>query len=168
MRAFLGWLRGEKRHCSMAAIPTIEEEDARRPSRERESLVGEQTRLVNRIKAVLTRLGIRSFRLSLRSAADRLAAIRTAEETPLPDNTCAELSRLLARLSLVREQLRTIEQERLRQLAAAPGCGGERPARDGTPHRADHRHRRRDGRHSGPRGPVAACAIAAPWRAMPG
>src|SRR6202163_2227902 len=24
MRAFLGWLRGERRHCSMAAIPTIE------------------------------------------------------------------------------------------------------------------------------------------------
>jgi transposase len=122
MRAFLGWLRGEKRHCSMAAIPTIEEEDARRPSRERESLVGEQTRLVNRIKAVLTRFGIRSFRLSLRSAADRLAAIRTAEGTPLPDNTCAELSRLLARLSLVREQIRTIEQERLRRLAAAPAA----------------------------------------------
>ena len=39
MRAFLGWLRGEKRHCSMAAIPTNEEEDARRPSRERETLV---------------------------------------------------------------------------------------------------------------------------------
>src|SRR5215469_9255211 len=35
MRAFLGWLRGEKRHCSMVAIPTIEEEDARRPNRER-------------------------------------------------------------------------------------------------------------------------------------
>src|SRR6516165_5975642 len=30
MRAFLGWLRGEKRHCSMAAIPTAEEEDAKR------------------------------------------------------------------------------------------------------------------------------------------
>jgi len=39
MRVFLGWLRGEKRHCSMAAIPTNEEEDARRPSRERETLV---------------------------------------------------------------------------------------------------------------------------------
>jgi transposase len=35
MRAFLGWLRGEKRHCSMAAIPTAEEEDAKRPNRER-------------------------------------------------------------------------------------------------------------------------------------
>ncbi|MER9839352.1 transposase [Mesorhizobium sp. M0145] len=66
MRAFLGWLRSEKRHCSMAAILTLEEEDERRPNRERESLVGEQTRLVNRIKAVLTRFGIRSFRLSLR------------------------------------------------------------------------------------------------------
>jgi len=35
MRAFLGWLRGEKRHCSMVAIPTVEEEDARRRERER-------------------------------------------------------------------------------------------------------------------------------------
>jgi transposase len=35
LRAFLGWLRGEKRHCSMVAIPTVEEEDARRPNRER-------------------------------------------------------------------------------------------------------------------------------------
>src|SRR5262245_24553246 len=38
MRVFLGWLRGERRHCSMVAIPTIEEEDARRPNRERQTL----------------------------------------------------------------------------------------------------------------------------------
>ena len=42
-RAFLGWLRGEPKHCSMAAIPTIEDEDTRRPSREREGLVKERT-----------------------------------------------------------------------------------------------------------------------------
>ena len=30
-RAFLGWLRGEPNHCTMAAIPTIEDEDARAP-----------------------------------------------------------------------------------------------------------------------------------------
>src|SRR4051794_37669875 len=41
------WRRGERRHCSMVAIPTPEEEDAKRPSRERESLVGERTRIVN-------------------------------------------------------------------------------------------------------------------------
>jgi hypothetical protein len=33
MRVFLGWLRGERGHCGMVAIPTMEEEDARRPSR---------------------------------------------------------------------------------------------------------------------------------------
>ena len=50
-RGFLGWLRGERGHCSMARVPTIAEEDAKRPNRERECLVGERTRIVNRIKS---------------------------------------------------------------------------------------------------------------------
>ena len=41
----------------MVYIPTIEEEDAKRPSRERESLVGERTRIINRMKGALIRLG---------------------------------------------------------------------------------------------------------------
>ena len=53
-RAFLGWLRGERDHCKVVAIPTLKDEDAKRPSRERESLVGEQSRIVNRMKAALT------------------------------------------------------------------------------------------------------------------
>ncbi|MES2337704.1 MAG: hypothetical protein V4537_06395 [Pseudomonadota bacterium] len=32
-RVFLGWLRGERWHCGMVVIPTLEEEDVRRPSR---------------------------------------------------------------------------------------------------------------------------------------
>src|SRR4051794_24848017 len=52
-RGFLGWLRGERGHCTMARIPTIAEEDAKRPNRERECLVGERTRIVNRIKSTL-------------------------------------------------------------------------------------------------------------------
>jgi transposase len=120
MRAFLGWLRGEKRHCSMAAIPTIEEEDARRPNRERENLVVERTRIVNRMKATLARFGIGSFRPILRKAEDKLNTLRTAEGTPLPENTQEELRRNIARLRLVCEQIRAIEQERLRKLAAAP------------------------------------------------
>ena len=58
----------------MAAIPTIAEEDARRPNRERESLVGEQTRIVNRMQAALAGLGIRDFNPKLRKAADQLDA----------------------------------------------------------------------------------------------
>src|SRR5580700_9501635 len=45
-RGFLGWRRGERGHCSMARVPTIAEEDAKRPNRERECLVGERTRIV--------------------------------------------------------------------------------------------------------------------------
>src|SRR5216684_5472945 len=83
-RAFLGWLRGERDHCGMAAIPTLEEEDAKRPSRERENLVDERTRIGNRIKATLARLGIRGFKPTLRTAAARLVALRTPEGAPLP------------------------------------------------------------------------------------
>src|SRR5438874_4835649 len=84
MRVFLGWLRGERGHCGMVAIPTIEEEDARRPSRERESLVGERTRIVNRMKAALARLGIRGFKPELRKAPQLLESLRTPEELPIP------------------------------------------------------------------------------------
>jgi transposase len=68
-RGFLGWLRGERGHCSMARVPTIAEEDAKRPNRERECLVGERTRIVNRMKATLARLGIRNFKPTLRGPA---------------------------------------------------------------------------------------------------
>src|SRR6202051_369355 len=47
-RGFLGWLRGERGHCSMARVPTMAEEDAKRPNRERECLVGERTLRVHR------------------------------------------------------------------------------------------------------------------------
>ena len=119
-RAFLGWLRGEKRHCSMAAIPTLEEEDTRRPNRERENLVTERTRLINQMKAILVRFGIRTFKPTLRKAEEKFEGVRTAEGTPLPQNTRAEMRRQLARLRVVREQISAIERERLRKLAAAP------------------------------------------------
>src|SRR5438270_6153839 len=119
-RAFLGWLRGEGDHCKMAAIPTLELEDARRPSRERETLVGERTRIINRMKSTLARLGIRNFRPNLRNAPERLAALRTPEGVALPTNTRAELQRDMARLRLVKEQIREIEQTRLRRFAQPP------------------------------------------------
>src|ERR671929_637319 len=120
-RAFLGWLRGEPDHCRMAAVPTLEEEDAGRPNRERESLVGERTRIVNRIKGALARLGIRGFKATLRKAPERLEALRTPEGEPLPPNTLAELRRDMARLRLVREQIAEVEAARLERLEEEPG-----------------------------------------------
>ena len=119
-RAFLGWLRGEPDHCSMAAIPTMEEEDAKRPHRERESLVAERTRIVNRMKGCLARLGIRTFKPTLQRATDLLPTLRTPEGTPLPPNALAEMSRDLARLHFVEDQIREIEAARLERLNQAP------------------------------------------------
>jgi transposase len=119
-RAFLGWLRGERDHCKMAAISTLGAEDARRPSREREALVGERTRLINRMKSALARLGIRNFKPNLRKASERLAGLRTPEEAALPPNTLAELRRDIARLQLVKEQINQIERARLERLRQPP------------------------------------------------
>jgi transposase len=122
-RAFLGWLRGERGHCSMAAIPTLAEEDAKRPNREREGLVGERTRIVNRIKSTLARLGIRGFKPTLRRAPERLAGLLTPEGAPPPPNTLAELRRDMARLRFVIGQIREIEAARLERLEQYPQQG---------------------------------------------
>src|SRR3954462_908355 len=122
-RVFLSWLRGEPDHCTMAAVPTLEEEDARRPNRERESLVGERTRILNRIKANLARLGIRGFKPTLRDAAERLDTLRTPEGAPLPPNTRAELRRDMARLGFIVGQIKEIEEIRQEGLATQPDQG---------------------------------------------
>jgi transposase len=122
-RAFLGWLRGEPNHCSMAAVPSLEEEDARRPNREREALVAARTRVVNRIRGCLARLGVRAFKPTLRRAPERLEGLRTPEGDVLPPNTLSELRRDMARLRLVRDQIVEVEAARAERLAAAPEKG---------------------------------------------
>jgi transposase len=122
-RAFLGWLRGEPDHCSMAAIPTLQEEDAKRPNRERENLVVERTRIVNRMKACLVRFGIRNFKPTLRKAPERVTSLCTPEGGPLPPNTLAELRRDMARLRFVMDQINEIEAARLQRLEQAPAEG---------------------------------------------
>jgi transposase len=119
-RAFLGWLRGERDHCKMVAIPTMAEEDAKRPNRERERLVSERTRIVNRMKAALVRFGIRNFNPKLKKAADRLEDLRTPEGKPMPPNTLDELHRDMERRRLICEQIHRIEQDRLERLERAP------------------------------------------------
>ena len=122
-RAFLGWLRGERGHCSMAAVPTLEEEDARRPNREREVLVAERTRVINRIRGCLARLGIRAFKPTLRRAPERLEGLRTPEGDALPPNTLSELRRDMARLRLIRDQITEVEAARTERLEATPAEG---------------------------------------------
>src|ERR1700726_237970 len=122
-RGFLGWLRGERGHCTMARVPTIAEEDAKRPNRERECLVGERTRIVNRMKGTLARLGIRNFKPTLRKAAERLGTLHIPEGSALPPNVSAELQRDIARLGFVISQIKEIEEARQERLEQEPETG---------------------------------------------
>ncbi len=123
MRAILGWLRGEAKHCSMVAVPTLAEEDARRPNREHETLVKECGRIVSRMKATMARLGVKGFNVKLRKAVEKLAGLRTPEGVPLPANTLDELRRDMERLRLAHQQTQEIEKARLARLKKAPQAG---------------------------------------------
>jgi transposase len=123
MRALLGWLRGEPRHCRMVQIPRLEQEDAKRPSREHDSLVRERTSLINRMKSTLVWLGITDFNIKLVKAGQKLAGLRTPNGDPIPPNTLAELCRDLERLAMVRKHIKAIEEARLQRLKEQPNHG---------------------------------------------
>jgi transposase len=119
-RGFLGWLRGEPGHCSMAVVPSVAEEDAKRPHRERDTLIHERTSIVNRMKSILIQFGVRNFNPVLRKASEKLDAVRTPEGIPLPANAVAALRRLMDRFRVIKEQVKAIEQTRLQRMERDP------------------------------------------------
>jgi transposase len=123
LRALLGWLRGEPKHCRMVAIPEVEEEDGKRPLREREALTAEVTRLVNRMKSLLKLHGISTFNVKLKKAGEKLATLKTASGAALPPAALSQLQRSFDLLSLVKAQIAAIDKERRQRLAAAPEAG---------------------------------------------
>src|SRR5260370_40216875 len=97
-------------------FPTLAEEDAKRPNREREGIVRERTRIVNRMKSCLARFGVRNFNPTLRKAPERLATLVTPEGVPLPPNTLLELRRDMARLRSVMDTIKEFEEARAPRL----------------------------------------------------
>ena len=58
LRAMMAHARGERRVCSVVRVPTPEAEDARRLTREREALLEERVRHVNRVKSLCALQGV--------------------------------------------------------------------------------------------------------------
>ena len=77
-RAFLGWLRGERDHCKMVAIPTTKTKMPSGPTASARASSESKLGSVNRMKAALIRLGIRGFNPKLKKAAGRLEAFAHA------------------------------------------------------------------------------------------
>lgn len=118
LRVLAIWLAGDRQVCSMVRVPTPEEEDAKRPHREREQLVADRLRIENRIEALLFTQGIRG-RPSLRSWERDVAALRTGDGRALPPLLRIELDRLRRRLVLVLELIRELEAARADALEKA-------------------------------------------------
>lgn len=117
LRVLAAWLGGDRQVCSIVSVPTPEDEDAKRPHREREHLVQERQRLENRMEALLFTQGIRG-RPSLRSWERDIAKLRTGDGRALPCLMQAELNRLRRQLVLILELIHEMEAERAKALAA--------------------------------------------------
>jgi transposase len=121
LRALMAWCRGELRVCATVRVPSPEEEDARRTTRERANLLKERVRHVNRIKGLLATQGVHDFQPLRPDRLERLEALATGDGRALPVRLRAELRRHLLRLAPVLEMLAEVEAERDRALAEAKG-----------------------------------------------
>jgi transposase len=122
MRAFLAYLRGEPRACSMVHVPTVEDEDRKRRTRERERLLKERIAHNNRIKALLHGQGVRDAMPIKPGFIAGLDKVRTGDGRPLPPRLKEEIVREHERLCLVAKQLEALEAKSYAELrCAAPG-----------------------------------------------
>jgi transposase len=109
LRALMAWARGERRVCSMVRAPSLEEEDRRRLTRERGTLLKERIQHTNRIKGLLSGQGVRDYNPLRRDCFERLEAFRTGDGRELPPMLKAEIRRELDRIAVVTTQLATVE-----------------------------------------------------------
>ena len=125
MRTLLAYLRGEPRVCSMVHVPTVEDEDRKRRTREREYLIQERTAHTNRIKGLLHAQGIRDAMPLKPGFLKELDGARTGDGRPLPPRLKDEIVREHERLCLLSRQLAALEAtNRAEQRAAAPASPG--------------------------------------------
>jgi transposase len=126
LRTLMAHLRGEPRVVRIVRVPSVEQEDARRASRERDRLVKEQTGHTNRIKALLRLLGMAVGYPRRRDWLNWLERQRDWQGQPMSPHLLAEVTREHARLMLVREQLAALEQAQAAQVPPVPAAMAER------------------------------------------
>jgi len=118
---------GDRFACKVVHVPSPEQEDDRRPSRERDRLVNERTQHINRLKGLLHGQGVRDALPRAKQFCAWLGAVRTGDGRLLPGHLLAELEREHARLMLVEAQIAEIENqaEAARQAVPAGSVGAK-------------------------------------------
>jgi transposase len=126
LRTLMAHLRGEPRVVRVVRVPSVEQEDARRASRERDRLVKEQTGHTNRLKALLRLAGMTAGHPRRRDWLNWLERQRDWQGQSISPHLLAEVKREHARLMLVREQLAALEQALAAQAPPVPAAMAER------------------------------------------
>ena len=112
LRTLMAWARGERRVCSMVRAPSPEDEDRRRLTRERGTLLKERIQHTNRVRGLLSGQGIGDYNPLRRDRFEQLEALRTGDGRELPPMLKAEIRRELDRIALVTTQLAAVERAR--------------------------------------------------------
>lgn len=107
---------GETKVWAVLRVPTVEQEDARRMSRELERLQREATGHRNRIGSLLVLQGLRSKKIGKRG----WASWWERHGAGLPPALAAEIEREVARLALVRAQSQALEAAQRQAVAVKP------------------------------------------------
>ncbi len=110
---------GDRHLGRMVVVPSVAEEDARRPGRERQRLLSERTAHSNRIQGLLATHGVYGYRPLRAERWVRLAARRGADGQPLPVQVHDEIVRELHRLEFVDAQIAAVEKQRTAALGEA-------------------------------------------------
>ena len=109
---------GDRSLGRMVVVPSIAEEDARRPGRERRRLLGERTAHNNRIQGLLATHGVYGYRPLRADRWAQLEGLRCADKQALPTQLQEEIVRELHRLEFVEGQIAAVEKQRAASLAA--------------------------------------------------
>jgi transposase len=96
LRTLMAWQRGEPRVCAMTVPPSPSEEDCRRVSRERATLLRERIQHTNRIRGLLFGQGITNYNPLHKNRRECLEELRTGDGRSLPADVKAEISEVEA------------------------------------------------------------------------
>lgn len=110
LRLLARYVGGERHAWRVVRVPSVAAEDARHGERSWATLQAERTRVINRLKGLLTTAGVR-----LRVDASFLERLETAQlwdGTPVPPGLAARLRQSWAHLVFVNEQRRALQQAR--------------------------------------------------------
>lgn len=100
----------ERRAVAIVRVPSPEHEARMRPGRERKSLVGKRTGLINQIKSILMIRGIAISNLNSIRGAD-LSQLKGPDGQKLPAEHVDEIKRCFERMVLVETQITQLEEQ---------------------------------------------------------